>query len=78
MTTDQPFTTTLRQYGIDPMNTPEVVELESTRAGIVIDQFIPLSTAPGDILCHEGEHGAAVEPVTVKRFFPHPGTDTTE
>lgn len=74
--TDELLTATLRGYDIDPLNTPEVVELEYTRAGIIVDQFIPLSTTTGDVLMHEGDHGAAAGPVTVKRFFPHPATST--
>lgn len=67
-----PISTALTAYGIDPLNTPETIQLEHTHTGIIIDQFIPLSTTTGDVLMHEREHGAAGEPVTVRRFFPHP------
>lgn len=73
MTPDQtPMTVALEAYGIDPLNTPESCTLEWTDMGIVVDQYVKQSDEPGDVLCHEGRGGVLVEPVTVRRFFPHP------
>lgn len=69
---------TLTAYGVDPARTPTELTLEWTPAGIVIDQFVTRGPEPADIVMHEGEHGSAVDPVTVRRFFPHPLLDTTE
>lgn len=69
---------TLTAYGVDTHRTPEKVTLEWTPAGIIVDQFMTLGPEASDIVMHEGEHGQAVEPATVRRFFPHPLTDTTE
>lgn len=57
-------------YGINPLETPETVEMTETTHGIIIDQY--LTDAVGELILHEGDRGVGEEPVIVKRFFPHP------
>lgn len=73
MTTDL-MAQTLATYGADPKRTPPETTLEWTPTGIIVDQYVAPEGNPGSILMHEGEHGASTDPVTVRRFFPHPGT----
>ncbi len=63
---------TLTAYGADLNRIPPETVLAWTPAGIILDQYAAPLDAPDDILMHEGEHGTPTDPVTVRRFFPHP------
>lgn len=69
-----PMRDALTAYGINPLRTPEAVEMTETQHGIIIDQYLTDDT--GELVFHEGDRGVGVEPVSVKRFFPHPVTGT--
>lgn len=63
---------TLTAYGADLNRIPPQTVLAWTPAGIILDQYAVPDGNPDGILMHEGEHGASTEPVTVRRFYPHP------
>lgn len=71
----RPMHDALTAYGVNPLTTPETVEMTETTYGILIDQY--LTDSDGALILHEGDQGVGVEPVTVKRFFPHPHTSNT-
>lgn len=63
---------TLTAYGADLNRIPPETVLGWTPAGIVIAQYVAPEGDPDGILMHEGEHSTPTDPVTVRRFYPHP------
>lgn len=66
----RPMHDALTAYGIDPLMTPETVEMTETTYGLLVDQY--LTDGDGALILHEGDRGVGDKPVIVKRFFPHP------
>lgn len=66
---------TLTAYGADLNRIPPETVLAWTPTGIIITQYVNPDGDPDGILMHDGEHGDPTEPVTVRRFFPHPATE---
>lgn len=64
----RPILEALEAYGVRDY-VPETTTLTHAHDGVILEV---MATGPdGDLLFHEDQDGA-VDPVTVRRFYPHP------